>query len=418
MKNKSPLGGLLQSGIIFSVVSFLTGLGGMAFQSVMGHQLQGQGEYGNANSTLNGFMPLLALLPSVATFAIIHYIAHFNASGDHARLQGLLVGCRKFLFRLTIAGSLLAIIVARPLSQFFHYGTSLMLVTLGCTLVGLWASMATALCQGLSWFKRLALIGFVAMLLRILFGWLITMKWPSPETAVLASTFALLAYLLLLFWKKDLTLRAEPISPWNREFVHYLLVSTACVVGGYFFTKGDLLVAKRFFTDTQNDAYNCAELLASALPITAAPLLSVLFTSRSGARSGSVVSEQLKLLGLYVVVLLCGAGALYLLRGLCVKIILGRAAPEAEAMIAPLGVTMFFVGLLQALGLWALASRWTKVSLLYGVLGLGYWLALLILGTTPDALLTTMPIAAGLSFVILFVVWLVTWQKQKRPTAR
>ena len=130
------------------------------------------------------------------------------------------------------------------------------------------------------------------------------------------------------------------------------------------------------------------------------------------------MSEQLKLLGLYVVVLLCGAGALYLLRGLCVKIILGRAAPEAEAMIAPLGVTMFFVGLLQALGLWALASRWTKVSLLYGVLGLGYWLALLILGTTPDALLTTMPIAAGLSFVILFVVWLVTWQKQKRPTAR
>ena len=52
-------------------------------------------------------------------------------------------------------------------------------------------------------------------------------------------------------------------------------------------------------------------------------------------------------------------------------------------MICQLSITMVFVGLLQALALWALASRWTKISLLYGVLGLGYWLALLLLGKNP-----------------------------------
>jgi hypothetical protein len=119
-----------------------------------------------------------------ATFAVTHYIAHFNASGDSARLQGLLLGCRKFLFRFTITGSVLAMIVTKPLSDFFHYNESLMLVTLGCALLGLWASLATALCPGLAWFKRLALIGFLAMLLRVSFGWLITFKWPSAETAV------------------------------------------------------------------------------------------------------------------------------------------------------------------------------------------------------------------------------------------
>src|SRR5271154_2013525 len=166
MKKNLRMSGLLQSGVIFSAASFLTGLGNLAFQGVMGRHLNGVGQYGSANSALGGLMTALGLLPTMATFAVTHYIAHFNASGDHARLQGLLLGCRKFLFHLTIAGSAVAIILVKPLSIFFHYDESLMLVTLGCTLFGLWAAFATALCQGLAWFKRLALISFLAMAMR------------------------------------------------------------------------------------------------------------------------------------------------------------------------------------------------------------------------------------------------------------
>jgi hypothetical protein len=160
-------GKLLQSGIIFSAISFLTGLGNFAFQGVLGRHLKAAGDYGNANSALGGLMMVLGLLPAVAVFAVTHYIAHFKASGDSARLQGLLLGCRKFLFRLTIAGSVLAVLLVKPLSVFFHYNESLMLVTLCCALLGLWVALATALCQGLSWFKRLALLGFLAMTLRV-----------------------------------------------------------------------------------------------------------------------------------------------------------------------------------------------------------------------------------------------------------
>ena len=173
MKKDSRAAGLLKSGLIFSTISFVTGLGNLAFQGVLGRHLKESGDYGSANSALNGIMPLLALLPSVATFAVAHYIAHFNASGSSAQLQGLLLGCKKFLLRLTVAGSALAIIAAGPLSHFFHYSKSLMLITLACTLLGLWSALVTALCQGLSWFKRLALIGFLGMLLRVLFGGLL-----------------------------------------------------------------------------------------------------------------------------------------------------------------------------------------------------------------------------------------------------
>ena len=98
MKSDSRAGKLLQSGIIYSAINFLTGLGNMAFQSVMGHHLKDPGQYSNANGAINAFMPLLALPPQVAIMAVTHYIAHFNAIGDTGRLQGLLAGSRKFLF--------------------------------------------------------------------------------------------------------------------------------------------------------------------------------------------------------------------------------------------------------------------------------------------------------------------------------
>jgi len=408
---------LLQTGIIFSALQFLTGLGNLAFQAVLGRHLNQSGAYGNANSAISAIMPLLGLLPTVATLAITHYIAHFDARGDSARMQGLLIGCRKLLFRLTIFGSVLAMIVIVPLSHFFHYSRNLMLITLASTLLGLWASLPTALCQGLAWFKRLALIGFLAMLLRVSFGWFVTLKWPSPETAVLASTFAVLSYLVLLFWKKDLTLRGEAISPLDRDFVQFLIVSAACVIGNYCLSQGDLLVMQRYFSDVDRDAYAAAERLALALPTTVGPLLIVFFTNRSVEHTGDALRNQLKLIGLYTVGLVCGAICLYLLRVFCLKIV-GRYTPEAAAMLGPLVLTMIFVGLLLALGMWALASRWIKITLLYGGLAIGYWLTLLYFGTSPAALLQVMPIAAGTAFGILFIAWLVAMRaSQGKPGA-
>jgi hypothetical protein len=141
-------------------------------------------------------------------------------------------------------------------------------------------------------------------------------------------------------------------------------------------------------------------------------MLMVLFTSRSGQHGGSIQREQLKLLALSAVGLLCGALGLYLLRILCLKA-LGRATPEAAAMIGPFALTMVFVGLLQSLALWALASRWSKVTLLYGFLGVSYWCALLALGRDAATQLAIMPIATGGAFLLLFIAWLVALRRRQ-----
>jgi hypothetical protein len=409
--------GLLQSGVIFSAANFLTLLIGYGFQTIVSRHLGGtSGDYGLVLTTIT-FIGFMGLPLSIATQAVTHYIARFHFSGDDARLHGLLAGCRKFLFHITIAGSLIAIVLVKPLGDYFHIPrASLTFVALVCVLANLWGSYMTVICQGLGWFKRLALVGLLAAVFRILFGGLTTRIWHTAEWAVAASTFMVLANLVLFFWKKDFPRRTQgAVAPWNSEFIQFLVVSAACVGGGWFFSQGDQLVAnKNLFSKAEMDAYSSAGLFARALPAVAGPLLAVLFTHRSGSREehGDDLREQLKLLGLYAFSLVSGAIALFLLKGFCLEI-LHRNTPEAAAMIGRFAATMVFTGLLQALALWALASRWTKIALLYGALGLGYWLTLLVLGKSPAELLQTMPVAAGAAFVILFSVWLVAMRRHK-----
>jgi len=389
---------------MLSAAGLLAGLGNYAFQGLMGRQLE-RAEYGYMNSTVS-FIGLLGLPLLIASTAITHYLAHYRASGDEPRLQGLLDGCKRLLFRLTIGGCVLAVVVVKPLSDFFNFPRgSLMLTALLCVLAALWGAYGTGMCQGLAWFKRLAAISLLAVGLRIAFGWTATRHFPWAEAAVAASGFAVLANLVLLHWRKDLRGTGHAISPWTKELGQYLLVGAASVGGGYFFTQGDLLVGQRYFDGPDLGTYSAAGLLGRALPMVVAPMLTVLFTSRSGHRTGAALREQLRLLGLYAVGLACGAGGLLVLRDLFVRLIFGESAPESAAMVGRFAVSMAFVGLIQAMGMWALASRWFKVALLYGGLGLAQWLVLLIFGTTPRRMLQVMPLCAAVAFVTLFIAW-------------
>jgi hypothetical protein len=153
-------------------------------------------------------------------------------------------------------------------------------------------------------------------------------------------------------------------------------------------------------------------LLARALPTAVGPLLAVLFTHRSSRHHGDALREQLKLLGLYAFGLLTGAIGLFVLKSFVLQL-LHRNTPEAAGMIGRFSITMVFVGLLQALAMWSLASRWIKLSMLYGGLGIAYWITLLCLGTSPADLLRVMPVAAGVAFGAVFLIWLVAMLTHK-----
>jgi hypothetical protein len=340
--------------------------------------------------------------------SVVHYIAHYRSKNDEARLQGLLAGCQRFLFWTTVGGSLVALALFLPLGRFFHFQrTSLMLAVLVCCMVGCWSGFGMALCQGMAWFKRIAVIAVLAVGLRLLFAWVMTKRFPTAGMALTATTVSFLANLILFYWWKDIFRHpAQRISPWTREFMQYLVVTGATVAGTYFFATGDGLVSKKYFLDAARDSYNMASRFGRAIPATVLPLLIVTFTSRSGGKETAARSDQRILLSLYAVGLGCGATLLILFRGLLLKLFLGHSNEEAAQMIIPFSITMVLIGLCQAVGMWSLADRTFKIALLYGALGMVYWTTLLLVGKTPAALLTVMPIGAGVSFCVLCVCWL------------
>jgi len=108
-----------------------------------------------------------------------------------------------------------------------------------------------------------------------------------------------------------------------------------------------------------------------------------------------------------------GAAGLILLRFFWLTL-LAKNTPAAGGMLVQLTWTMVSICLIQAFAAWALASRWLKLSLLYGALGVAYWLTLFSLGKTFADFLRIMPVTAVLTMVILFACWWLTmWRAEK-----
>ncbi|HEY0551543.1 MAG TPA: hypothetical protein VGF13_18205, partial [Verrucomicrobiae bacterium] len=352
---------ILQSGIIFTALSFISGLGNLVFLRINGTALKQSGEFGAFGQTV-AFVGLLGLPLSMASTAIVHHIAHFRGAKNEAQLRGLLAGCRSFLLKLTIVACVLGVALIKPLSQAFAIPRpSLTMAALVTLIIALWSGYASALAQGMGWFKRMALISLGVVMVKIAFVWIVTRQHPVAETSMLGVAAGTLVTLAVFFWWKDLFQPGERLSPWNRDFFRYLAVAAAGVGGGWCFTQSDMLVVGNYFSPADKDAYNGAVRIASALHLAVSPLLLVLFTARSGERAGKTLTGPLGLLLLYAAGLAGGAVVLFFGRDLCVNIIFGKPFPEASMMIARLAMTMIFVGLIQALGMWALASHWLKV---------------------------------------------------------
>lgn len=404
---------LWRSGIFWAALSFVAGLGHLACSSVIARNLNSTpGDFG-ASSAAMDFVTLLGLPLQMFGMSLIHYISYFRSKNDEARLQGLLASCFSLLTKVTILVMVLAALLVLPLSRFFQFPSNLTLAIFAFGLVGFWSYFAVTLCQGMAWFKRLAIMSVVAVTIRYVFAYFMTKRFPTSSMALTSSTVSLLVNFGLFYWWKDLFRHpAERISPWTREFMQFLVVTGATVAGTYFFNTGDSLVANKYFPPSAKDAYQMAARFGRAIPATVLPLLIVTFTSRSGSKESAAKTDQRILLSLYAAGLACGSAFLILVRHPLLNWYLGKPNDAAAHMIVPFSIAMTLIGLNQAVGMWSLADRTFKIAFLYGALGLAYWTTLLLVGKTPATLLTVMPIGAGISFCVLVVCWLVNRSRQ------
>jgi O-antigen/teichoic acid export membrane protein len=418
MKKPESLTALLQTGFLLTGVTFVASIGHFLFQIYMGRVLS-LGEFGAFNTTLSLVMMLTVPL-AAASQSIAHYLARHKASDSHKELTNLQAACQKLLRRWTWILSAVTVVLIFPLTQFFNFPrASLMLVALACVPMTMWSSIGTVWCSGLSRFKLLSFLNFATMLVRFVSGAILVYFFPVAEAAA-AATFVsgtVLAGAVVFGQKPDS--HSIAASPWDREFMLYLVAAMAIGMSNFFFTFGDQLVAQRSMDGNTLGLYVAAGLLGRSVVLGSMPLLIVYFTQRSSTKRSGGRSNSL--LVVYLAMLVTGIIMLIVLRNPLLRLMLGpkKIAVLFEQkqfypmldLLTHFSIVMLPLGVLQAVGNFYLASRRLLECYLFGALGLGYVGLLIVYGKDPNWMITFMFGGSIASLLILAIFSIVRWSR-------
>lgn len=407
---------LLHAGFWLTAINFVASLGHFAYQLYMGRVLS-LAEFGSFNTTLS-LVNLLAVPLAAASQAITHDLAWHHANDNKRELHQLQVACQKLLRRLTWILSLVALALIQPLTVFFNFPrTSLMVVALACVPITMWSLLGQVWCAGLSRFKLLAGLNFGTMVARFGSGVLLVYFFPKAEAAV-AATFIggwVLAS-VVLFQRPAEVVSAEKVeSPWNREFAIYMGAALLVGLANFSFCFIDQLIAQRYVQGQMLGLYIAAGLLARAVFWGSQPLLVVYFTQRSGREHSSRGSILLWLI--YVGVVVTGVLLLLALREPLCRLLLGPGKiQELGAMLAILNrfaLVVVPVGILQGLGFYYLASERLLESYVFGFLGIAYSVILILYGRSIEMMLALMFGGAMMSLLVLLMLAVVRWGRRQ-----
>ena len=266
--------------------------------------------------------------------------------------------------------------------------------------------------QGRLW----ALLLVSAGLVRLALGGWVTVYQPSAEAALaayVAGGFILLAPALrpreVTFTERFRVLAAAL----DRTFLRHA-GATLCVLGGlYLFTNADRITALDWRFVKVNgqampdaplrhvlDVYQATGLLARGLLWGTQPLLWVMYMERSVLEKTR--ASSLRFFWIYLGALLAGVFALGALAHF--GAFDGVLGPIAGSLGPTFAAAMIPLGLLQGLGIFALASRRLPECYLIGALGVIYTIVVEIVGDRPQTMLAYMFGAAVIALMVVLLV--------------
>jgi O-antigen/teichoic acid export membrane protein len=287
----------------------------------------------------------------------------------------------------TIAASVLAVVIIHPVTMFCRVPRdSITWVALGLVVVGMWGAVASSWCTGLSQFHLMAGLGLTSVATRLATGAGLAMLWARAESGVLASILGGLVVVAVVFWRDAGMVRFSPSVRLilQRDFLLYFLAALAVCGGQFLFLQADILVAQRHFTGETLGQYSAAGLFGRAVIYLASPVLTVLFTARSGQERSN--RQTVRLVLLYVGLLVIGVGGVAIAAPLLCRLLLGRIEEATLALMPLFAVAMVPVGIVQAAGMYALASRRLVMSVVFGLFAIIYAGTLMWLGGSPSTL--------------------------------
>jgi len=382
------------------------------------------GAFGTLNTAL-GVVGLI-MVPALAFHqAFTHYLAR-----DHVPSRRKYIGHLRAAAPLVVqtlawasaAASLLLLLLILPLLGLFRFSIYSVIVLNVTVAAGTVAG--AAICQNKKQLHFWAWLLAGAALLRVVLGAGLTWWAPWTESALVACLLAGLVTLLPLFRQDEIGLAG--MKTWSsladRDFLLCLGATFSVVLSFFLFSSADRLVAQSWFGSPTNnnfgfvnwaelDGYQTAGLLARSLLWGTQPLLLLLFARRS--RLTRTTASSLKFFWIYLGALVIGAFLLGLLRHPLCWLFCGDDFQMAARLVPTFALAMVPLGFLQALGIFALASRRHPECFVLGACSVGYTVLLYNVGRHPSLMLAYMFGGALFSVMLVLFVGVARWGRKQ-----
>jgi hypothetical protein len=301
---------------------------------------------------------------------------------------------------------------------------SLDLFTLLNLLLALAGVVSGAVCQARNRLRLWGGLLVVAAFARVVVGAGLARSEPWAETGLTA--FLLGGFITLIpalnqpGIEPGLRLKALR-SALDRDFLRYLGATFSVLLAMFFFSSADRLVAQSWFGVATNlnlgvvdwsgfDAYQTAGLLGRALLWGTQPLLLLLLARRS--RLDRTTAAALAWFWIYLGALLAGAVLLIVFSAPLSRLFCGADFAATARFVPSFALAMLPLGVLQGLGVFALASRRFPECHVFGGLGVGYALLLYLVGRQAQQMPAYMFGGGLVAITVLLFVGVVRWGRR------
>ena len=411
-----------QSLIVWAVVALLNLIAQIVFRRELA-----PGEFGTLNTTL-GTIGLMTVPLLAVNHAFTHYLARHDAE-QSPRLDSLRAAAlpvTEAFAWIWGALSLLLVFLLLPLLDLPRF--SLQLFTLMNILIALGSLVSWAICQGGNQLRLWAWLLAAAALARVLAGAGLARQEPWAESGLAA--FLLAGFITLTPALRSRESDATRLwkacqavwSHLDRDFLLDAGATFSVLLALFLFSSADRIVAQSWFGVATNnnmglvnwvqfDAYQTAGLLGRGILWGTQPLLWILLAERS--RLHRTTPASLTFFWIYLGALLAGAILLGCLAQPLSLLFCGPNFQPTAHFIPTFAAVMVPLGLLQALGIFSLASRRYHECFVLGGCAVGYALLLELAGRQPQLMPAYMFGGGLVSLMIVLFVGVVRWGRKQ-----
>jgi hypothetical protein len=379
------------------------------------------GEFGTLNTVLAvvGLMtvPLLAVDRAFAWYLAQNHPADQSERVAALRSSSLLI--TETCGWVWGAISLLLLFVVLGLLGLPRF--SLGLFTLVITLLALAGVVSGAVCRERNRLRFWGRLLAGAALARVQVGAGLAGSEPWAESGLAAFLVAGFITLVPALTHREIEagLRVKALrSALDRDFLRYLGATFSVLLAVFLFSSADRLIAQSWFGVATNlnmglvdwqgfDAYQTAGLLGRALLWGTQPLLLLLLARRS--RLDQTTAASLTWFWIYLGALLAGAILLIVLTVPLSRLFCGDDFATTARFVPSFALAMVPLGVLQALGIFVLASRRFVECHVFGGLGVAYALLLYLVGRQAQLMPAYMFGGGVLAIMVLLFVGIVRW---------